>query len=216
MSIVQPYKNVFNRTAAFPGNITIDLASRYAAAFGAKAVGSLAETLFLQEKEANKFEFQYYPKVNQDYAYLKLSLPQLEPLEFSAMLTGEIGNVFAPVPLITFSQQKSFVETKVNDDDNIVIERWGTMPWVITVQALLIDIENRIYPTEQVRRLTRFFQSNSVVDVVGLLFEEKGIDSVYFKSYEVRPIEGFSDTLEVNLTLSSIKSVNFTLLKPNI
>jgi hypothetical protein len=104
---------------------------------------------------------------------------------------------------------------KTNGDDNVIVERWGTKPWEISMRGILIDVENRLYPTEHVRKLHRLFKHNNVVEVVGVLFEEKDIDMIYFKDVSITPLEGFSDSVQFSFTASSIKEVNWSLLKPN-
>ncbi|AUX17161.1 hypothetical protein AQ623_01685 [Flavobacterium columnare] len=107
------------------------------------------------------------------------------------------------------------IETEVNDDDPIVIERWGTKPWDITMNGLLIDLENRIYPSDEIRRLNQNWKYNGLVKVIGKQFEERDIDSLYFKSISFTSVEGYQDTVQFTINASSIRAVNFTLLKPN-
>lgn len=215
MAITDSYKKVFNDVTGFVPNITIDLASRYAAAFGAMAVGRLIDRVMIEKKSESDYEFQYYPSMSENIEYIKFEIPDLDPLEFSAVLREGESNVFAPPLMMNFYTEKSLIETEVNDDDPIVIERWGTKPWEIQIKGLLIDLENRIYPTDQIKRLTRNWSYNGVVKAVGLQFEEKEIDSVYFKSIEFNGVEGYQDTIQFTINARSIKAVNFTLLKPN-
>lgn len=208
------YGKVFNDVTEFPKNITIDLAARYAAAFGMIAAGKGIEKVFV-DKNANKdYSFETYPMIDSSVDYSKLTIPGLDPLEFSAVLHGDKGSLFAPPLLFGFSQEKSLIETEVNDDDPIVVERWGTKPWDITINGLLIDLDNRVYPTDEVRRLNQNWKYNGVVKVVGKQFEERDIDSIYFRYITFTVVEGFQDTVQFTINASSIKSVNFTLLKP--
>jgi len=131
------------------------------------------------------------------------------------MLTGDSATVFAPPLMMDFDREKDHIETETNGDDNIIVERWGTRPWKITMSGILIDVENRQYPTEQVRKLHRLFKRNNVIEVVGVLFEEKDIDTIYLRNVQIRPLEGFSDSVQFSFEASSIKEVNWSLLKPN-
>lgn len=215
MSITDPYKKILNDVTELPKNITIDLAARYAAAFGMMAAGKLIETVFVEKIENKDYNFQYYPLSESAVEYSKFEIPGLEALEFSSVLYGDRGNIFAPPLLIGLSQEKSLIETEVNDDDPIVIERWGTKAWDITMNGLLIDLDNRIYPTDEIRRLNQNWKYNGVVKVVGKQFEELDIDSVYFRSISFTRVEGYQDSIQFSINASSIKAVNFTLLKPN-
>lgn len=196
-------------------NFTIDLASRYESAFGMMAINNSINKAFIESSDQSKqYNLQYYPAVSNDVEYVRMEIPGLDPLEFSSILTGERGNIFAPPVMMTFSQEKSLIETEVNDDDPIIIERWGTKPWDINIRGLLIDLNNRIYPSDEIRRLNQNWRYNGVVKVIGKQFEEKDIDTIYFKSIDFSGIEGYQDTIQFSIQAASIKGVNFTLLKP--
>lgn len=215
MPITDAYKKVASDVVAFPKNITIDLVARYAAAFGMMAAGKAIEKVFIDKTTKEKPSFETYPLVNSGVEYVKMEIPGLEPLEFDAMLYGDRGNIFAPPLLMGFSQDKSLIETEVNDDDPIVVERWGTKPWDITINGLLIDVDNRVYPSDEIRRLNQNWKYNGPIKVIGKQFEERDIDSVYFRSINFTSVEGYQDTVQFTINASSIKAVNFTLLKPN-
>lgn len=215
MALTNSYSKVFNDAIAFPTNITIDLAARYAAAFGMMAAGKAIEKIFIDKTTKEKPSIETYPLIDSGVEYVKLEIPGLEPLEFDSLLHGERGSIFAPPLLMGFSQEKSFIETEVNDDDPIVVERWGTKPWDITINGLLIDVASRVYPTIEIRRLNQNWKYNGVVKVVGKQFEEKDIDSIYLRSINFTAVEGYQDTIQFTINASSIKAVNFTLLKPN-
>lgn len=214
MAIADGYKHVFNDVTEFPKNITIDLASRYAAAFGMMAAGKAIEKVFVNKGANKDISFETYPLIDSSVEYSKMVVPGLDPLEFSAVLHGDRGSLFAPPLLIGFSQEKSLIETEVNDDDPIIVERWGTKPWDITINGLLIDLDNRVYPSDEIRRLNQNWKYNGVVKVIGKQFEEKDIDSLYFRSINFTVVEGYQDTIQFSINASSIKAVNFTLLKP--
>ena len=215
MNQTDAYKKIGSDVVAFPGNITIDLVARYAAAFGMMAAGKAIEKVFIDKTTKQKPSFQTYPLIDSGVEYVKMEIPGLEALEFDALLHGDRGYIFAPPLLMGFSQEKSLIETEVNDDDTIVIERWGTKPWDITINGLLIDVDNRVYPTNEIRRLNQNWKYNGVVKVVGKQFEERDIDSLYFRSISFTAVEGYQDTIQFTINASSIKAVNFTLLKPN-
>lgn len=193
----------------------INLAERYAAAFGMLAVGKAAQQLFVEKINDKDYNLELYPQQAANIEYVKFSIPDQEPLEFSEVMNLENSNVFAPPLLISFLQAKSLIKTEVNDDDPIVIERWGMQPWEIKINGILIDLDNRIYPSDEIRKLNQAWKHKGVVEVVGRQFEEKDIDAIVFESIDFTPIEGFQDTIQFTISAFSIKSVNFTLLKPN-
>lgn len=194
-------------------SITIDLAGRYAAAFGIVKASEMMAAVSLT-KEDNKYQVDFFDDYNPATEDIRLRYDG-EELKFFSMLTGDQASVFAPPVIIDFRREKDLVETETNGDDSVIVERWGTRPWEISMQGILIDVENRQYPTDQVRKLHRIFKYNNVVEVVGVLFEEKDIDTIYFRDIQITPMEGYSDTVQFSLTASSIKEVNWSLLKPN-
>ncbi len=209
------YKKVFDDVAAFPKNITIDLVARYAAAFGMMAAGKAIEKVFIEKKENKDYNFKIYPLAQDDLEYNQFQIPGLDPLTFNSILAVNGDTIFAPPLLMGFDQEKSLIETEVNDDDPIIVERWGTKPWNITINGLLIDVENRIYPSDKIRQLNKNWKYNGIVKVIGKQFEERDIDSIYFRSISFTAVEGYQDTVQFSINASSIKAVNFTLLKPN-
>lgn len=211
---LESYKKVFNDVVTFPTNITIDLAARYGAAFGMLAVGKAIDKAFIEKKGSKDFNFETFPTVEDSVEYVKMEVPEKDALEFSAILHGDKGSIFAPPLLMSFSQDKNLVETEVNDDDPVVVERWGTKAWDISINGLLIDLINRVYPSDEIRRLNKNWQYNGVVKVIGRQFEELDIDSLYFRSINFTRVEGYQDTVQFTINASSIKAVNFTLLKP--
>lgn len=215
MAVTDAYKHVFNDVAEFPRNITIDLGARYAAAFGMQAAGSLVNRFLIAQNSPNEYEVESYSE-GEDFEAVKFEIPgsDIEPLEFGSVLVG--SNVFAsPLFFESIKQKKNLITTKVNDSDPVVIERWGTAPWEITMKGYLIDLNNRIYPSDEIRRLNRFWQQNKIVTVTGVQFEELDIDTILLTNVSFTRSIGFQDSVVVTMTAQSIKSVNFTLLKPN-
>ncbi len=212
--ILESYEKVLGDQAKFMGNVTIDLAARYAAAFGMLAAGKQIEKLFVEKKSDKDYTFKTYPQIASNVEFVKMEIPNLEPLKFNSILYGDQGTIFAPPLLMNFSQEKSLIETEVNDDDAVVVERWGTKPWDITINGVLIDLDNRIYPSDEIRRLNQNWKYNGVIKVVGMQFEERDIDSIFFRSINFTGVEGFQDTIQFTINASSIKSVNFSLMKP--
>jgi hypothetical protein len=194
-------------------SIIIDLASRYAAAFGIVKASEMMAAVSLT-KEDNKYQVDFFDDFNPITEDVRLKYEGNE-LRFFSMLSGDSSSVFAPPLMMDFRREKDLVVTETNGDDNVIVERWGTRPWEISMRGILIDVENRQYPSDQVRKLHRLFKHNNVVEVVGVLFEEKDIDMIYFKDVSITPLEGFSDSVQFSFTASSIKEVNWSLLKPN-
>jgi len=205
-------------------SVVINLAARYAAAFGIVAISNAINTAVISRDE-NKYSVDVYDDL--DPAFEDVELYYIIPeetdptkskisLKFSAMLEGDgYGAIYAPPLMINFSREKNLIETAISGGDGVVIERWGTKPWNVDIKGVLIDVENRTYPSSKIKELTDFFEQNRVIRVIGEQFADKKINSIYLKDVSFTPIEGFQDTIQFSINASSIKEVTYTLLTPN-
>ncbi|QSS96586.1 DUF6046 domain-containing protein [Psychroflexus sp. ALD_RP9] len=189
--------------------IVIDLAARYAAAFGMMAVNNSLNAAVVDANE-NDYGLSFYPTLNEDVEQITFK-HNSQQITFGQMLTSVSPNVLAPPLVMEFSRKKQLIETQVNGSDNIIVERWGTRPWQIEMRGLLVDMENKTYPQSQVEAITQFFEINNIIDVEGTQFEDKRIDSIYFTSIRLEPLDGYEDTLVVILSAKSIKPVEFNV-----
>lgn len=212
-------------------SIVINLADRYASAFGIVAVNNAINTA-VATKEKNHYKFHVYEDLDKvfeetEFIYHELPVENLlrfagiytpieKSLKFGAMLLNDgQGSIYAPPLMINFSREKNLIETNISGGDGVVVERWGTKPWNLDIKGILIDFENRNYPTEKIKELNKFFEHNGTIKVIGTQFEEKNIESIYIRDISITPIEGFQDTIQFTINASSIKEVSFTLLNPN-
>lgn len=206
--------NIDNRTS-----VVVNLAVRYAAAFGISKLDQYVSNAVVTNED-NRYDIQYFEDFDPETEKIRLEHSSLK-VEFGNMLLfNENGqekesSVFAPPLMMDFRRSKEIIATETNGDDNVIIERWNTQPWEISMKGILIDVQNRHYPSDQIRKLHQLFKINDVLEVYGVQFEEKDIDAIYLKDISITPVEGFSDTVQFSFTASSIKSVSWNLLKPN-
>lgn len=193
-------------------SIVINLAARYAAAFGMVAASNAMHQVVIT-KEDNKYGVDYYSN-DSDYQKVIFEYDKTK-LEFNAMIGGENSTVFAPPPLISFDRQKNLVETEINGSENVVVERWGTKQWDITLRGILVDMEAHRYPDKEIAKIVNLFEYNGIIKVVGEQFYDKGIDSIYIQSINLNVAEGFSDTITYSISAKSIKEVSFDLINSN-
>jgi len=246
------YTKVLNDSFKFPGNVTIDLAARYASAFGVGLVNKLVKKIHdKKDSKENPYndKIQTYSNKNNDFetsifefvnsAKIDTSYDSKSSIKevfdefkfvFSPMLYGgskdeiikpgneekKIKHIYSPPLIMDFSQEKSLVETEVNDDNPIIIERWGTKPWDISIKGLLIDMEEHNYPEDKINSLNKLWKNNTIIKVTGAQFLDKDIASIYFKSIDFSPLVGFQDTIQFSINATSIKPVSFTLDKPDM
>lgn len=132
------------------------------------------------------------------------------------------ANVFAPPPIVTFRHGKRIGETIVNSNDSEgtelefgqVVEMYGRKPVSISIQGLLIDMDNHKYPGDKIRKLVDEFYYNGIWEVEGKIFRDNRIRSIYFSGdLELSGVQGFEDTWQFTLEAMSIKPVEF-FLKP--
>jgi hypothetical protein len=194
-------------------SIVLNLAARYAAAFGAMAINRQINQAVISHDE-NKYEVTFFDDFDNAFEEMTFEY-EGEKLHFANMLLGDGSSIYAPPLLINFTREKQLIETDVSGSDNVVVERWGTRPYKLDIRGILVDVSGRTYPHEKITQLHRFFEYNGVVKVVGDQFYDKDIDSVYFKSMSIRPVEGFQDTMRFQLTAQSIKEVNYSLINPD-
>lgn len=190
-------------------SIVINLAARYAAAFGIVAVSNAMHQVVVT-KEDNKYGVDYFSN-DSDFQKVIFEYDKTK-LEFNSMINGGETSVFAPPPTLSFSRQKNLVETEINGSDTVVIERWGTKQWDISVQGILVDMDDHRYPDSEIQKIVQLFEHNGIIKVVGEQFYDKGIDSIYIQSVDIRGVEGYSDTIQYTISAKSIKEVGFNLL----
>ena len=164
--------------------------------------------------EKNKYKIDYFGDFNPETETIRIAHSSME-LVFGDTLLEAGNSVFAPPLMMTFTKEKALIETETNGDDNVIIECWTTKPWEIEIKGILIDLENRQYPSDKIRELHQLFKINDILDAYGIQFEEKDIEAIYLKSLSITPTEGFADTVQFSLSASAIKSVSWTLDQPN-
>lgn len=196
-------------------SIIIDLAVRYAAAFGIVKASEMMAAVSLT-KEDNKYQVDFFDDWNESNELIKIQdQTGNDLLKFGSVLIGNTSAVFAPPMMLFFRREKDLVETSTNGEDNVIVERWGTKPWEIQMRGLLIDVENRQYPSSQISELNKLFSRNEILMVAGSQFYDKGISHIYFKDLSITPLEGFGDTVQFDFTASAIKENTWTLDEPN-
>lgn len=194
-------------------SVIIDLASRYAAAFGIVKASEMMSAVSVT-KEDNQYQLDFFDDFDEQDEEVKIVYDKTV-ISFGSMLFGESTNIFAPPMIMDFDRDKNLIETETNGEDNVIVERWGTKPWEISMRGLLIDVEKRKYPSEKIRDLHRLFKINDKLEVFGKQFVEKDIFYIYFKNVSIRALEGFGDTVQFNFIASAIKESTWTLKEPN-
>ncbi len=182
-----------------------------------KAAFPLFEEPDYRETDVSSDDLQLYTPTDEEFEDITLRFSSNKFIFASSGRTVSedlLSGVIAPPPIISFSKSKKLIETKLQDDETVVVERWRTNQWQIQMQGILIDLKDHHYPSKLVKEMTKLFNYNGVVDVSGDLFDEKGITSLYFTSISFKTTPGFEDTVSYTLNAKSIKEVGFDLLNP--
>ena len=189
-------------------SIVLDLASRYGRALGI-VLSSEGMSQVVITKEDNKYQVETFGEAT-NFEEITMEYENTR-LVFNSFIGGEQSTVFAPPPILSFSRSKKLIETETNG--STIVERWNTNEWEITIQGILVDIENHNYPDSQIQQIVTLFEHNDIIKVVGAQFYDKGIDSIYIVSITINPKEGYSDTVAYTLSAKSVKEVTFNLLE---
>ena len=189
-------------------SIVLDLASRYGRALGI-VLSSEGINQVVITKEDNKYQVETFGEAT-NFEEITMEYENTR-LVFNSFIGGEQSTVFAPPPILSFSRSKKLIETETNG--STIVERWNTNEWEITIQGILVDIENHNYPDSQIQQIVTLFEHNDIIKVVGAQFYDKGIDSIYIDSISINPKAGYSDTVAYTLSAKSVKEVTFNLLE---
>lgn len=136
-------------------------------------------------------------------------------------LNSQPADVFAPPCLVTFKKSKRIDETIVSNNDangtelqfGQVVENYGSKPIDISIKGLLIDFNNRQYPSDKVNQLNEMFNYNGIWIVEGQIFADHKVKSIYFTDMDSQPVQGFMDTWSFSLEARSIQPVEFFMKK---
>lgn len=131
---------------------------------------------------------------------------------FANTVLGETADgILAPPPMLSFTRDKQIVTTGVDGSDAIVVESFGVNPWVITIEGILVDMEEHLYPQVQLRKLRELFEVNAMFDVLACeVLDDLGVRSLYIENLEsLKFVDGYQDTVKYILKAKSMQPVEF-------
>lgn len=134
-----------------------------------------------------------------------------KPYFMTLMVADKKGNqtLFPNEPLVSFSLTKTIVETATIGKyrKGKVKEYICTEDWQISIQGLCVDFfQKDTYPAQQVQALTRLFEKNESLEVVGnKLFTLLGISNMVLKDLHFEAMQG-----KESVQKYSIKAVSDT------
>lgn len=152
-----------------------------------------------------------------DFTFANLKLKSADDgkvYEFkNSILTDGESGIFAAAPMMKFTRDKNIVTTPVQGSDNVVVENFGLGQWDITIEGLLVDLDEHQYPTTKVQRLRQMFETPDIFDVLECqIMTDLGINALYFTKVEnISVVEDYPDTVKYQLKAKSIEPAEFTL-----
>ncbi|MBI9063283.1 MAG: hypothetical protein JEZ14_14980 [Marinilabiliaceae bacterium] len=134
------------------------------------------------------------------------ALPFQKPRESSP------NNFIAPPPMVSFNRGKNVVRTAIDRSDYEVVEYYGMKPYEITLQGILIDTEEHLYPQELVQTVNDLFAAPGTFRVISTIFNDLGIDEIFFDSgFQVNFVEGYVDTVKYRVRAISVANAEYLL-----
>lgn len=202
---------------SYKPKVITDLAARYTAGLGyAPSVPLLKPSEGIpgsQYAPAGNLQVYKSLELNQTFEDFNISGYGFD-FQFSSkplIQSGQLGNIFAPPPLITYRKVKRLVITEVNGSDAEVVERFNNGAYEIVMDGIIVDMENHVFPLSKLEQLRKLFDTNEVFDVSGDIFNALDIQSIYFMEFTPSGVQAYQDTIRFTLVCRSIKPVEFFL-----
>jgi len=190
--------------------LTIDLYGRFSSAFGFVAANIRTRT----QPHGTPSGVEVYV-ADATFADLKLkSAKDGKVYEFRNTILSDTDNgIFAPPPMLKFDRAKKITATAIAGSDNVVVEDFGLEQWTITMDGLLVDMENHQYPTAKMQRFRQLFETPDTFDVLECqVMTDLGINALYFESVkDLAVVDNYPDTVKYKLSAKSIQPPEFTI-----
>lgn len=132
--------------------------------------------------------------------------------EFANGLLNEAATgILAPPPMLTFERSKKIVKTTIDGSDSEVVESYGCGSWEITMEGILVDMENHQYPRAKMQEFREMFEVNNSFEVFDCdILADLGIENIYFERItKLEVMKDYQDTIKYQMKAHSIKPVEF-------
>lgn len=198
-----------------------DFKSRFITAFGYFASSRLSRAvnnLGVRKDADDSYGLESFELNESDFDDVELWLDdnsQRYVFAFQSLDKASNQELFATPPMLTLRRAKRLVVSVIDNTDTEVVEKYGTEPWEITWQGLLIDMEQHEFPLDKLEAVNSIFEQNSIWNISSPILEKVKVSAVYIKDIEVSFVEGYEDTIAYTLSLRSIKPLDYQLLNQN-
>jgi hypothetical protein len=186
----------------------VELDSRFRAAFSLAA--DIASCAYIHSRLKNGI----YPVADKTWADLVLTNTEngKKYKMANGKLTERLPGVLCPAPMVSFTRTKNIVKTAIDNSDFEVVESFGLKAWDITIEGLIIDMDNHELPYADMQTFREIFEANNTFTVESDLFYTLGINEIYFdKIEEFSVLKDYQDTAKFKLKALSIKPLEYFL-----
>lgn len=129
----------------------------------------------------------------------------------STNLSDGVQDILSFPPFLSFTRRKKLIITPVDNTDIEVVERYSKEPYDIAWKSLLVDTENHNFPKNKMTKLHEIFEYDCIWNVSSDIMNAIGIEAIYIKDINLSFIEGYEDTVAVDMSLRAIKPLEYTL-----
>jgi hypothetical protein len=183
----------------------IDLVSRFGSAFGFVAERGLDRSALTEG---------IYPVSDKHWA--DLTFTSTDNGKQYRMANGKpaelMSGVLCPAPMVSLKRDKNIIKTAIDNSDFEVVESFGLKSWEITIEGILVDMENHAFPYDRMREFREIFEAQNTFKVESDLFYTLGIDEIYFeKIEEFEVLKEYQDTVKFKVKAWSVKPLEYFL-----
>jgi hypothetical protein len=130
---------------------------------------------------------------------------------FRLSKSGDMGDYFAPPPMLGFSKSKTAIITQIDGGEGEIVELYNAGTWVVKIQGLIVDMANHEFPLQKISQLDNLFRVQDGFEVSSQIMDALSIYGLWFPEVEITPLQGFQDTVQFTLTGRATKPVEFFL-----
>jgi hypothetical protein len=195
---------------------TIDLQKRFKDAFGfvannatgrAAGIGLNGNLFYTRPAQINAETVQEREPVSNYDAPVYQGELTYDVLTFSHPQLGE--RELELVVMLDLKRQKQLTVTQINQQQEVnlpqgeVVENWAIAPWTIRLKGLVVDMEAKQYPLQEVKRLNTLFSLNDTIECSSELLTALHIYHVYLTDFGFVRENAFPDSQAFTLTMKS-------------
>ncbi|MDL2314766.1 DUF6046 domain-containing protein [Bacteroidales bacterium OttesenSCG-928-C19] len=154
---------------------------------------------------------QFMGENEDDFDELKLYNGTEEYLFAYRAISDSYAGVFATPPMLSIRREKTLIETPIDNSDIVVVERYNTKPFEITMKGLLIDMDLHTFPLDKMEQLNEIFEANHEWNVASKILNKLKVEAIYMRNFALEFVEGFEDTIAYTISTKAIRPLEYQL-----